>query len=1029
MDGYVRRERAPLELLDDEPVGECSDAEVDEEELNDFLMGEALSGAEPRQKRRHSFADKYLRKLMRRKQRANKRMVQKSIAIQRKRRRRRTAAHASKLTPQLEKLMQDATTQYLCGNFGDAVKLLKELVRRAPGLHDPFHMLGLIYQEEYKDPVTATGYYLLAAHLVQTDLELWRRIGEMSQQIGNIDQAIYCFKKCLKTSEGEPNEEANFALAMCYLEKNDHHNAIKRLHLLFQIHPDDALLLSELTKSLMAVGDKETLLGVLMTFYRSTGNIDVATSACQLQINLKLYSECVEFVTTVTDALQLDILNVPMDMLVSYAIASLHGDSFPIKELNAIWEAEGVSAHRYYAVANAIANKCQETALKWFKKGYSADDPETVNAMLPEHAIQMARALVMVDKDHETAVGILQTVLAREPTNSQVIILLADILGDAGKHSKADELLARLTTTDLDRLKMIQKPIDAEERVSEIKSLVDAVQSLVLECFSIVHLRPDPCILLVKDGMRDSPGFASIMEEVNLWIDRFVRVVSDCELDTERTYQKLSNDRLIKSHAEEAVSLEYMDVRKEVGKNYSFLKTKKDLGLQSVEDIVGWNGYENLLMYASALMATAGRAREGVQLLEIVANNRKRYKSNTDITERKQLLSTVEELSYHLSCFGGIYKVALVHARGELAKKGSLKRYGMLLATGNLAKAALEPLSSSSEKDALLENRSWIARQLLQKPQNYELLMLAGHYCTMSGKWLFAIEEYKRALIQRPNDSVAALCLATSYFNSLGSKTMECTQHRAKDTKKGLLLGMTFLQYSIKLRTTQTSTHPCHAIFAAECQYNIARAMHFLNLVHMAVPLYEQCINTIRDAEEEFNGIESSDVIECPCVICYMSRRSGHGFPHATSEVTGGKFVWNNERKQILRAAAYNLFLIYTSNKNTAQAAGSRHVAHNAKHEIHFRLNRGILGNFAPINAHSLPQRQARALRSRALVAQAEEAHYVVSNPKTAADWPPKHDHGEPMTLEKCKKIMYDLNALEMHRMRNARKFNVLRLS
>lgn len=51
--------------------------------------------------------------------------------------------------------------------------------------------------------------------------------------------------------------------------------------------------------------------------------------------------------------------------------------------------------------------------------------------------------------------------------------------------------------------------------------------------------------------------------------------------------------------------------------------------------------------------------------------------------------------------------------------------------------------------------------------------MLAGHFCTVSGNWPFAIEEYKRALIQRPNDQVTALCLATSYFNSLSSRAVE----------------------------------------------------------------------------------------------------------------------------------------------------------------------------------------------------------------------------------------------------------------
>lgn len=148
-----------------------------------------------------------------------KRQTLKTIGTQRKKKKRRTAAHPSKLTPQLEKFMQEAMNHYLNGSFEEAIKILKEVVRRAPGLHDPFHLLGVIYQEEYGDIVTATGYYLLAAHLVQTDLELWRRIGEMSQDIGNVDQAIYCFKKCLKTNEGDINEEVTFALAMCHLEK------------------------------------------------------------------------------------------------------------------------------------------------------------------------------------------------------------------------------------------------------------------------------------------------------------------------------------------------------------------------------------------------------------------------------------------------------------------------------------------------------------------------------------------------------------------------------------------------------------------------------------------------------------------------------------------------------------------------------------------------------------------------------------------------------------------------------------------
>lgn len=913
MDGYVRRERPPLELLDDEPVGECSDAEVDEEELNSFLMGDLLATPEPRRRRKLSFADKLMRRLMKKNETA-KRQTLKTIGTQRKKKKRRTAAHPSKLTPQLEKFMQEAMNHYLNGSFEEAIKILKEVVRRAPGLHDPFHLLGVIYQEEYGDIVTATGYYLLAAHLVQTDLELWRRIGEMSQDIGNVDQAIYCFKKCLKTNEGDINEEVTFALAMCHLEKNDHHNAIKRLYTLFELHPDDALLLNELSKSLMAIGDKETLLAVLCTYYGESKDIETAKLVCQLHNSLKLYTECIEFAESVAETLGVKLVKLPLDILASYVIAALYLDMDVSKELEAIWQTELIDPAMLYAIATALTNRCQETAVRWFRRGYNENDQTTIDLLLAEQAIQMARCIVIVEKDHEMGRRILQHILEREPANSEVIILLADILVQAGEHSEADELLVRLTTTDLNSLKMIQKPIDAEERKRELTDLEATVQDLLDMCFSDENFRIPPCLLAKTCWKQETPEFKAIAEKVNAWINRFLRVVNDCELDTERTYKKLSSTKINRPHTEDSSVTDNIDINKESSKNYSFLRTKKDLGLQSVEDIIGWGNYEHLLVNAASLMAIVRRCREGVQLLEIITNNKKRYKSAVDIAKRKQLLATVEELSYQLSCFGGMFKIALGHARGELAKQGSLNTYGTLLSTGPLAKSACISLSSSAEKDTLLENRSWVTRQLLHNPQNFDLLMLAGHFCTVSGNWPFAIEEYKRALIQRPNDQVTALCLATSYFNSLSSRAVE-------DSKKYILLGMTFLQYSFQLRRNHTENHPCEAVFIAECEYNMARATHFLNLLHLAVPLYERCIKTIRDAEDKFEGIQNDDAIECPCIICSMSRRNARTYPHSVTGLAGGKYVWEYGRKQILRAAAYNLYLIYTTNKNTVQAA------------------------------------------------------------------------------------------------------------
>ncbi|KAK2198345.1 bifunctional Ribosomal protein L19/Ribosomal protein L19 superfamily/Translation protein SH3-like domain superfamily [Babesia duncani] len=65
-----------------------------------------------------------------------------------------------------------------------------------------------------------------------------------------------------------------------------------------------------------------------------------------------------------------------------------------------------------------------------------------------------------------------------------------------------------------------------------------------------------------------------------------------------------------------------------------------------------------------------------------------------------------------------------------------------------------------------------------------------------------------------------------------------------------------------------------------------------------------------------------------------------------------------------------------------------------------------------------------RNLRTRALVSQSSENHFVVTNPKTSANWPPIHDHGSPMTKTKCKLIMHQLRVLEQHRLTAAKRFH-----
>lgn len=81
--------------------------------------------------------------------------------------------------------------------------------------------------------------------------------------------------------------------------------------------------------------------------------------------------------------------------------------------------------------------------------------------------------------------------------------------------------------------------------------------------------------------------------------------------------------------------------------------------------------------------------------------------------------------------------------------------------------------------------------------------------------------------------------------------------------------------------------------------------------------------------------------------------------------------------------------------------------------------------NISSLSTRLYTLAQKCSLRTRSVVGNAEHSHYVVTNPRTSQNWPPKRDHGSPMTPTKCGHIMNELNLLEIKRMEKLRKFNM----
>ncbi|CAL1271933.1 unnamed protein product [Larinioides sclopetarius] len=112
----------------------------------------------------------------------------------------------------LEGLMGQANNYYAKGETESAIKVCMELIKTAPQAYEPFHLLGIIY-DEMGEPRKAFQWYLVAAFLNPSDTDEWIRLAELCLEQNEIQQAISCYTKAIRN---EPTN-INFWWERCNL--------------------------------------------------------------------------------------------------------------------------------------------------------------------------------------------------------------------------------------------------------------------------------------------------------------------------------------------------------------------------------------------------------------------------------------------------------------------------------------------------------------------------------------------------------------------------------------------------------------------------------------------------------------------------------------------------------------------------------------------------------------------------------------------------------------------------------------------
>lgn len=155
-----------------------------------------------------------------------------------------------RLPPNIAEPFSQAQEHYIRGEYPEAIKLLSEVTRLAPKLPDPYHTMGLIYQES-GNPCQALQFFVIAATCTPKSAELWKKIAYMAADIGEYQQALNAAQRVMKY--GPDLKMSQFRVLM-HIELRDINRAKESLKFILTKFPREISFLVEYANALQDAG-------------------------------------------------------------------------------------------------------------------------------------------------------------------------------------------------------------------------------------------------------------------------------------------------------------------------------------------------------------------------------------------------------------------------------------------------------------------------------------------------------------------------------------------------------------------------------------------------------------------------------------------------------------------------------------------------------------------------------------------------------------------------------------------------------
>ncbi|KAG2713980.1 hypothetical protein I3760_03G004500 [Carya illinoinensis] len=762
----------------------------------------------------------------------------------------------NKLSPEITRMLGDATLHYAHGCFEEAKSVLHEVIRLAPNLPDPYHTLGLVHNA-LGDEKKASNFYMISAHLKPKNSSLWKRLLTWSIEQGNIGQANYCLSKAITAEPKDITLRSH--RASIHVALGDYQKAAESYEQIYQLNLDNIEALKKGAKLYQKCGQLEHSVRILEDYVKShpsEADLSVIDLLAAIFMECNSYEKALQLIEH-ANLIYCSGKEPPLNLTVKEGICHVH-----LKNLEKAEALFGVLLHKSIndhadlitEAADSLMNlEHYSSALKYYLmlEGSAEGD----NGFLYLKIAQCYSSL----KERLQAILFLYKALQMLEDNVNARLTLASLLLE---ESKEDEAISLLTPKNLDSINIPpekSKPWWLNEKVKlklahiyrakgMLEDFVDAVFPLVRESLYVETLHPK---VKVKKRLSRKVLFERVrvlddQETENVFCG-FRPVAASSDLSKAARARRLLQKKATLREKKRAEALAS-------GADWQSDDSRDDESPQEVlrepplPDLLKDEEHHRLIIDLCKSLASLRRYWEALEIINLTL----RLAHNMLSAEKKEELRSLgAQIAYNTTD----------PKHGFDCVKYIVQQHPYSLAAWNCYYKVISRLENRDSRHFKF------LRGMLGKLQDcVPPIIIYGHQFTMASNHQHASSKYLEAYKLLPENPLVNLCVGTSLINlALG--------FRLQNKHQCLAQGLAFLYNNV---------HLCEN--SQEALYNIARAYHHVGLVTLAALYYEKVLAThAKDYPIPKLPCEDPDIVE--------NRKPGYC--------------------DLRREAAYNLHLIY----------------------------------------------------------------------------------------------------------------------